>query len=136
MNRTKRPFLKASELFLILMFFACGVMAPAAYGNLLNAKIPAPPAIEQSASYIEAEAACQMILGVRGVTECHVMDYPSFDVIVPGVRKDVAQTFCKDAAKAISAKFKSVSGKTNKVRVFDSGVVPPTAACRVPAFSS
>jgi hypothetical protein len=64
------------------------------------------------------------------------MDYPSFDVIVPGVRMDVAQTFCKDAAKAISAKFRSVSGKTNKVRVFASGVVPPTAACRVPAFSS
>jgi hypothetical protein len=136
MTRTKRPFLKASELFLILLFLGVGFMAPTAYGSILNAKSLTPPAIEQSISSIEAEAACQMILEVRGVTECHVMDYPSLDVIVPNIRMDVAQTFCKDAAKAVSARFKSVSGKTNKVRVFSSGVVPPTAACRVPAFSS
>ena len=38
---------------------------------------------------------------------------------------------CREAAAEISAKFKRVSGKTWKLRVFSDGLVPPTAVCRV-----
>ena len=120
-------------VLLIILSFVIGFLAPVAYGNVL-AQGATPTPMAQPASLHEAESACQMIAGVRGVSECHVMDYPSFDVIVHNIRKDAAETFCTDAAKAIASKFQSVSGKTWKVRVFGSGLVPPIAACRVPAF--
>ena len=123
-----------SKLFLVLLSLIVGLLAPPALGNLAKGGIPTPPSEQQYIFIQESEEACQMIKGVRGVSECHVMDYPSFDVVIPRIKLDVAQAFCKDAAKSIASKFKSVSGKTWKVRVFFSGTVPPTASCRVPAF--
>jgi hypothetical protein len=139
-----RPFLKASELFVILAFFLFGALAPVAYGSGLKAgevvtsiAQPTPTTVQQPASVSEAEAACQMIRGMKGVQECHVMDFTAFDVISPSKQTiSDAKPFCEEAAKAIASRFPSVSGKTYKVRVAYSGEVLTTASCRVPPFSS
>lgn len=127
---TARPFLKMSEAFLVFMFLITGAMVPAAYGSIAHQ--PEPPPVQQSITERESIAACQMLLSVKGVTECHVMDFSSFDVIVPGTHINTASVFCDWAAGAISENFRSLSGKTYKVRVFRSGEVLTTASCRVP----
>lgn len=135
MRRTTKPFLKASELFLILMFFAVGVMVPTAYGSIL--KPETPPIVQQPTSVGESKMACQMIEQMDGVEECHVMDFTAFDIIVPSARHiHSAKAFCEEAAKAIGSTFRTLSGKTYKVRISYSGEVLTTAACRVPAFLS
>jgi hypothetical protein len=139
---SRKPFLKSSELFLIIAFFLFGALAPVAYGSGLKAgevltsiAEPIPTAVQQPASVTEAEAACQMIRTMKGVEECHVMDFTAFDVIVPEKRViSDAKPFCEEAAKAIASRFPSVSGKTYKVRVSYSGEVLTTASCRVPTF--
>jgi hypothetical protein len=133
MPRTNaRPFLKASELFLILMFLAVGFMVPVAYGNVVIPEKPAAPVTLQSTALNEADASCQMIRAAGRASECHVMDFnPSLDVILPGSRADTAKVFCEEVAESISANFKQLAGKTWKVRAFSSGLVPPTAVCRV-----
>ena len=127
-----RPFLSAAEFFAIVLFAAIGfslVAIPAAYGNIASA-VPAAPA-QQSTALQEAEASCQMIRTAGRASECHVMDWnPSLDVIVP-VDRPGAVEFCDQAAESISENFKQLAGKTWKVRVFSSGLVPPTAVCRV-----
>lgn len=133
MNR--KPFLKASELFIVLAFFLFGAMAPVAYGSGLKAGEAVTTIAKPIPSVNEAEAACQMIRGMKGVAECHVMDFTAFDVIVPEKRViSDAKPFCEEAAKAIASRFPSVSGKTYKVRVSYSGEVLTTASCRVPTF--
>ena len=130
-------------LFLILAFFLFGAMAPVAFGSGLKAgevvntiTEPIPTVVQKPASVNEAEAACQMIRGMKGVQECHVMDFTAFDVISPSKQTiSDAKPFCEEAAKAIASRFPSVSGKTYKVRVSYSGEVLTTAACRVPAVS-
>jgi len=139
-----RPFLKASELFLILAFFVFGALAPVAYGSGLKAgevvttiANPATPTVQKPASVSESEAACRMIKSMDGVAECHVMDFTAFDVVAPSKQTiSNAKPFCEEAAKAIASRFPSVSGKTYKVRVSYSGEVLTTASCRVPPFSS
>lgn len=128
--KKNRPFMKVSEAFLVFMFLITGAMVPAAYGSI--AKPPEPPAIQQSITERESEAACKMLLSVKGVAECHVMDFTAFDVIVLGTHINTASVFCDWAAEAISENFRSLSGKTYKVRVFRSGEVLTTASCRVP----
>ena len=125
-----RPFLKMSEVFLVFMFLITGAMVPAAYGSIAHQ--PEPPPVQQSVTERESEAACQMLLSVNGVAECHVMDFTAFDVIVPGTHINTASVFCDWAAEAISENFQSLSGKTYKVRVFGSGDMLTTAKCRVP----
>jgi len=126
-------------LFLILAFFLFGAMAPVAFGSGLKAgeAINTQAVISKPipSSVNEAEAACQMIRGMKGVQECHVMDFTAFDVISPS-RQTIsdAKPFCEEAAKAIASRFPSVSGKTYKVRVAYSGEVLTTASCRVPTF--
>ena len=132
MARTKTsPILKTSEVLLIVLFFVIGFTLPTAYANIAGPEISAP-AVGQSAALTEAEAACQMIRATGRASECHVMDWNrSVDVIFPGSMADSAKIFCKETASAISSNFKQLAGKTWKVMVFSSGVVPPTAACRV-----
>lgn len=124
-------------LFLILACLLFGAMAPVAFSSGLKAGEAVTTTIAKPipSSVNEAEAACQMIRGMKGVQECHVMDFTAFDVISPSKQtiKD-AKPFCEEAAKAIASRFPSVSGKTYKVRVFSSGEVRTTAACRVPTF--
>lgn len=127
---TARPFLKMSEVFLVLMFLITGAMVPAAYGSI--AKPPAPTVSTESIAERDSQAACRMLLSVKGVSECHVMDFTAFDVIVPGSHINTASVFCDWAAGAISESFPSLSGKTYKVRVFASGDMLTTAKCRVP----
>lgn len=137
---SRKPFLKASELFLILTFFIFGAMTPLAYGSGLKAgevittvTQPIPSITEAIPSVTEAQAACRMIRSMEGVSECHVMDFTAFDVIAPSkqtIRN--AKPFCEEAAKAIASRFQTLSGKTYKVRVSYSGEVLTTAACRVP----
>lgn len=131
MNR--KPFL------IILAFFLFGAMAPVAFssglkaGEAINTQAVISKPIPSSVS--ESEAACQMIRGMRGVAECHVMDFTAFDVISPSKQTiSDAKPFCEEAARAIASRFPSVSGKTYKVRVSYSGEVLTTAACRVPTF--
>lgn len=127
-----RPFVKASELFLVLFFLAVGFMVPTAYGSVIAPRVASPPAVQESITERESKSACQMIRQMNGVSECHVMDFTAFDVIVPDARNiHSAKTFCEEAAKAIGSNFKSLSGKTYKVRVAYAGVVLTTAACRV-----
>ena len=131
-----RPF------FLILAFFLFGAMAPMAYGSGLKAgevvtsiAKPSIPTVQKPVSVTEAEAACEMIKSMEGVSECHVMDFTAFDVISPSKQTiSDAKPFCEEAAKAIASRFPSVSGKTYKVRVAYSGEVLTTASCRVPTF--
>ncbi len=129
---------KTTELMLVVLFLAlgfCAVAVPAAYGSIASAGVtnpPAAPVVRQSAALNEAQASCNLMTASgRGVTECHVMDWnPSLDMIIPVSRVE-AVAFCDQAAAAISARFKNLAGKTWKVRVFSSGLVPPTAVCRV-----
>jgi hypothetical protein len=122
-------------LFLILAFFLFGAMAPVAFSSGLKAGEAVTTIAKPAPSVNEAEAACQMIREMKGVQECHVMDFTAFDVISPSKQtiKD-AKPFCEEAAKAIASRFPSVSGKTYKVRVAYSGEVLTTASCRVPTF--
>jgi hypothetical protein len=138
MRRTNRPaFLKKSELFIVILFLVLGLMLPTAYASISSPLVASPPVTQQPPSFAEAEAACQMIRAIKGVQECHVMDFTAFDVVVPALRQiDMAKTFCKEAANAIGSRFKNVAGKTYKVRISYSGEVLTTASCRVPAFSS
>ena len=127
-------------LFLILACLLFGAMAPVAFSSGLKAGEVItkhnPVVVQTPPSVTEAEAACQMIRGMKGVQECHVMDFTAFDVISPSKQTiSDAKPFCEEAAKAIASRFPSVSGKTYKVRVSYSGEVLTTAACRVPAVS-
>ena len=127
--------------FLLITLFAVmgfsGVVGFTAYSNIASAGVPSAPVARQNtaldAVLNEAQSSCNLIMSQAAgqVTECHVMEYPSLDVIVPGTRIDAARGFCDEAAAAISAQYKRLAGKTWKVRVFSSGLVPPTAVCRV-----
>jgi hypothetical protein len=126
-------------LFLILACLLFGAMAPVAFssglkaGEAINTQAVISKPIPSSVT--ESQAACQMILEMEGVSECHVMDFTAFDVISPDRRLiSNAKPFCEEAAKAIASRFPSVSGKTYKVRVAYSGEVLTTASCRVPTF--
>lgn len=134
MNRTNaQPSRNVSHFLIVSVFLVmgfCAVAVPAAYGSIASGKAPAPVA-RQSAALNEAEASCQMFRNAGHTSECHVMDWnPSLDIIVPISRPEAVE-FCDQAAEFISARFKHLSGKTWKVRVFSSGLVPPTAVCRV-----
>lgn len=128
--KKNRPFLKASEAFLVFMFLITGAMVPAAYGSI--AEPPAPTVSMESITERNSQAACRMLLTVEGVSECHVMDFTAFDVVLPGSHINTASVFCDAAAKAISESFPILSGKTYKVRVFEAGDMLTTAKCRVP----
>lgn len=127
-----------ARLMLITLCLALGfssVAIPTAYGSIASAGAPrlsSPPVVRQSAALVEAQASCDMMTGSGSrVAECHVMDWnPSLDMII-AVNRTEAIAFCAEAAAAISARFKHIAGKTWKVRVFSSGLVPPTAVCRV-----
>lgn len=129
----RTPFLNAAEFLIVVFFLAtgfCAVAVPTAYGSLAKGEA-ATPVYRQSAALAEAEASCQMIRAGGRASECHVMDWnPSLDVIAQVDRSEAVE-FCGQAAEFISASFKHLSGKTWKVRVFSSGLVPPTAVCRV-----
>jgi hypothetical protein len=131
--------IRITDLLLFTLFVAvgfCAIAVPTAYGSI-SAGVPSAPVARQNtaldAVLSEAQASCNLIMSHTGsrVSECHVMEYPSLDVIVPDIRIDPARSFCDDAAAAISARFKRLAGKTWKVRVFSGGLVPPTAVCRV-----
>lgn len=127
---------RITEVLLITLFLAVGFSA-ATVGSIAVAGMPAQPITAQNtaldAVLSEAQASCNLIIShtTGRVSECHVMEYPSLDVIVPDIRIDPARSFCDETAAAISARFKRIAGKTWKVRVFSSGLVPPTAVCRV-----
>lgn len=131
--------IRITDLLLFTLFLAvgfCAIAVPTAYGSI-SAGVPAAPAARQNAPLDallqEAQASCDLILSHAAgrVTECHVMEYPSLDVIVPDIRIDPARSFCDETAAAIAERFKRIAGKTWKVRVFSSGLVPPTAVCRI-----
>lgn len=118
-------------LCIVLSFGFVGAMGPVAYGSIAVA----PTAPLESRTELKSKAACAMILNVKGVTECHIMDFTAFDVVVPGIEMQQAKSFCFDVAKAISRNFEKLSGKTYKVRIFSDGVFLTKASCRVPYFS-
>lgn len=131
---------RITEVLLVTLFAVMGfsaVVGFTAYDNIANAGVPSAPVVRQNtaldAVLSEAQASCNLIMSHTAgrVSECHVMEYPSLDVIVPGTRIDAARSFCDETAAAISERYKRLAGKTWKVRIFSSGLVPPTAVCRV-----